>query len=280
MVMKLDLPKVVHADMIDAIVDERQGGINAAYFTGIREAWKARVLAYVEAGGNPEVIQPWPNIAQHKTKLKSLYLNAKEGSTQKLILDELRSRKLQLCPACGEDGTPNTLDHYLPKETYPEFSILPANLSPMCDACQGEKSSKTLDEDSRRLFLHPYFDQIQDLQLVQFAIGQPFDAPETIELTPHVDLDAALAALVVRHLAELGISKRYHRFFRDEYMKLLRLVQHMRTRQQSVRDNLELFRDYAYQKSVNSWLHIFYTGVLANEDLLVYLEGGVLASFR
>jgi hypothetical protein len=110
-----------------------------------REAWKACVLAYVEAGGNPEVIPPWPDIARHKTKLQSLYLNAKEGSTQKLILDELRSRKLQFYPACGEDGTPDTLDHYLPKETYPEFSVTPANLSPTCDARQAEKRSKTVD---------------------------------------------------------------------------------------------------------------------------------------
>ena len=279
MVIHLKLPAVDDNEFVDAVVDERQAGRNAAYFNGIHSDWKVRVQSYVAAKGNPEVVKPWPGVAPHKKIFQNLYLSPQEDSVQKPILDALRSRTLQLCPACGEDGTPNTLDHYLPKETYPEFSITPANLFPMCDVCQGEKGTKTVNAGNERLFLHPYFDQFADEQVVALVIGRPFDAPTTIAIEPHPGLDAAQSALVSRHLEELDIARRYHRFFRNEYLRLLRLVQRTREQGQDVRQNLELFRDYALSKSTNAWQHVLYAGVLADAELMAYLETGQLPDF-
>lgn len=279
MVIHLKPPAVDDNEFVDAVVDERQAGRNAAYFNGIHSDWKVRVQSYVAAKGNPEVVKPWPGVAPHKKIFQNLYLSPQEDSVQKPILEALRSRTLQLCPACGEDGTPNTLDHYLPKETYPEFSITPANLFPMCDVCQGEKGTKTVNAGNERLFLHPYFDQFANEQVVALVIGRPFDAPTTIAIEPHPGLDAAQSALVSRHLEELDIARRYHRFFRNEYLRLLRLVQRTREQGQDVRQNLELFRDYALSKSTNTWQHVLYAGVLADAELMSYLETGQLPDF-
>lgn len=274
--MRLDRPDIDDHSLIDSVVAERQNGRNAGYFNSICEEWKARSKTYIDAAGNPEIIKPWPGIEPHKKKFQNLYLSPKEGSSQKPILDGLRSRSLQLCPACGEDGTPNTLDHYLPKEIFPELSITPANLFPMCDICQGEKGTKTVNSENERLFIHPYFDEFTDRQIVVLEIGKPFEAPVNIIIRPHPELDATDSELVSRHLIELGIDKRYRRFFRDEYMRLLRLTNNMRDKGQDIRQNLELFREYALHKSINSWGHVFYMGVLENIDLMIYLESGQL----
>jgi 5-methylcytosine-specific restriction endonuclease McrA len=279
MVMRLPCPGVVNADLIDTVVSERQGGINAAYFTGIRDAWKARIQDYVVASGNPEIVKPWPGIDSHKKKYLNLYLSPQPNSVQAPILASLRSRTLQLCPACGEDGTPNTLDHYLPKEVYPEYAITPMNLFPMCDTCQGEKLTKTVTASNERLFLHPYFDQFAGSQVVVLRIGRPLEAPETIEITPHPGLTATDAALLARHLAELGIARRYSKFFRDEYIRLLRLAKSSRAKGQNVQQNLELFAEHALHKSPNSWGHIFYSGALADAELMEYLVGADLPAF-
>lgn len=278
--MRLDRPDIDDNSLIDSVVAERQNGRNADFFNSISEEWKARSKVYIDAAGNPEIIKPWPGIEPHKKKLQNLYLSPKEGSTQKPILDDLRSRSLQLCPACGEDGTPNTLDHYLPKEIFPELSITPANLFPMCDICQGEKGTKTVNGKNERLFIHPYFDEFTDKQIVVLEIGKPFEAPVNIVIKPHPELDEADSKLVFSHLIELGIHKRYHRFFRDEHMRLLRLTNNMRDKGQDIRKNLELFREYALHKSINSWGHVFYTGVLENKDLMTYLESGKLPALR
>lgn len=276
MVVRLDGPNADQDTFIDEVVNQRQGGRNAQFFTGIKAAWKARVQAYVAQRGDPTVIKPWPEVQLHSTKFQNLYLNPAEDSVQRPVLTTLRSRELQLCPACGEDGTPNTLDHYLPKQTYPEFSITAFNLFPMCDICQGEKSTDTVNGANERLFLHPYFDGFIDVQVLHLQIGPPYEAPATMMLTPHPGLELEQTALVARHLEHLAISARYHHFFKDEYLRLLRLVQTIRQKDQDVTASLELFSQHALYKSINSWGHVFYAGVLANPDLMDYLRQGKL----
>ena len=43
-----------------------------------------------------------------------------------------------------------------------------------------------------------------------------------------------------------------------------------------MRQQLTLFRNKARRKSINSWGHIFYESVLANDPLLLYLETAAL----
>lgn len=272
MVIRLTPPDVDGIDLVEKIVAERQAGKNVDFFNEIEDGWKERVRSYVESKGNPELVKPWPKVQSHQVKFQNLYLNPLEQSVQKPILQALRSRIMQLCPACGEDGTPNTLDHYLPKNGYPEFAITPLNLSPMCDICQGKKGAKILNAANQRMFLHPYFDEFTDAQVFMLEIGKPFNAPAIFSIRAHVSLSDTQASLVSRHIHELGISKRYDHFFREQYLRLLRLVNNMRMKGLNVRQSLELFRDNALDKSVNSWLHVFYSGVLADEDLIAYLE--------
>lgn len=276
MVVRLVPPDSDNDTYIDGVVAQRQGGVNAEFFTNLTPGWKARVHAYKDAGGDPCVLKPWPDVQGHAKKFHNLYLNPADDSVQGPVLQGLRSRDLQLCPACGEDGTPNTLDHYLPKQSYPEFSITAYNLFPMCDICQGEKGTATVNATNERLFLHPYFDEFTDVQVFCLAIGRPLEAPNTISLEPHPVLGAEQRALVARHLHELGVSRRYNHFFKSEYIRLLRLVKSMRQKGQNVRTNLDTFCEYAQHKSVNSWGHVFYTGVIADAALMDYLETGVL----
>jgi hypothetical protein len=68
-----------------------------------------------------------------------------------------------LCPLCGR-GDVSTLDHYLPKATYPALAVNPVNLIPACADCNKRKSS--LVEDT----LHPYFDDVQNEQWLRAEI--------------------------------------------------------------------------------------------------------------
>ncbi|ATA26840.1 hypothetical protein BIY26_16775 [Brenneria goodwinii] len=164
------------------------------------------------------------------------------------------------------------MDHYLPKDLFPEFSITLVNLSPMCDICQGKKGTETVDDEGRRLFLHPYFDDFLDRQILRLEVGVPFNAPVSIALSPHPDIHRDLQDLVTRHLQGLDIQSRYYRYFQKAYIRLLRLVRKMREKDLDVRVQIEQFRDLALEKSINSWGHIFYEGVQHNEQLMEYLS--------
>jgi hypothetical protein len=280
MVIRLQHPDIDYDTFIDTVVAERQAGSNAEYFNDIKADWKARTQEYLDNKGNPEVVKRWKRLAAADgKKFVNLYGSPKVGSVHRPILESLRARTLQICPACGEDGTPNTLDHYLPKESFPEFAITAANLSPMCDICQGEKLTQTVTMANERIFLHPYYDDFLVTQIVVLEFEKPLESPPSITLRPSSALNATQTALVARHLNELGIIRRYNHFFRDEYMRLLRLTSDIRRHGQNLREQLESFRNMASYKSVNSWGFVFYAGVIADNDLMAYLETGNLPDF-
>ncbi|WP_456024666.1 hypothetical protein [Pseudomonas protegens] len=277
--MRLPIPSTIDFDLINQVVIERQGGVNANYFSSIKTRWLTRIQDYRIEKGNPEKILSWILTDEEKTRFTTLYLSPASNSVQKPILDRLRSRTLQLCPACGEDGQPNTLDHYLPRNLYPELSITPINLSPMCDTCQGIKLAQTLSHDNKRLYLQPYFDTFLDTQAIKLTIGRPFHAPKWIQLTPNRYLGKNEGELISRHMNGLNYNTRYMRFFRDEYVRLLKLASRSRANQQDVRANILNFRDNAKDKSINSWACVFYNGVLTNKALMRYLKIGKLPKF-
>src|SRR5690606_12126804 len=103
-----------------------------------------------------------------------------------------------------------------PQETFPEFAITPANLSPMCDACQTEKGTATTDDHGQRYFIHPYFDDFARQQVISVTFLPPFNEPG-IDVEAHPDLEGNDFALADRHLKKLDIPQRYHHFFRHEY---------------------------------------------------------------
>ncbi|NBN05581.1 hypothetical protein GWI63_16320 [Proteus sp. G2665] len=164
------------------------------------------------------------------------------------------------------------MDHYLPKDIFPEFSVTIHNLFPMCDICQGKKGVKLNDADGKRYFMHPYFDTFTEQQLLILDITEPYNAPSSISLTPNPSLTLPLRELVKKHTDELDIPLRYLSYFKIMYIRLLRLVGKLRESNQNVTDNLNIFKFMASTKSVNSWDYIFYDGVLRNELLLSYLS--------
>ena len=268
--MSLPQPRACSLQLVDDVVAERQNGVNADFFNGIHVEWRNRVQAYINAGGSPEIVPSWPAIEDRAGTFQNLYKSPSEGSAQGIVLAELRAHGLVLCPACGEAGAPNTLDHYLPKTSYPHFSVTPLNLFPMCDACQTNKGTKTGSAAEPRFFLHPYFDTFAANQLFQLTVDPPYDAP-TFSLSVTPGLRPNQASVVDSHLRELKIAERFSHFFRNQHRLTLRLVFDMRVSGQDVVQGLALFRSMAERKGANFWEHIYYQGVLTNDALVDYL---------
>ena len=276
MVMQLPLPAVDCAALIDQLVVERQNGVNAAYFASVHAEWRQRITEYSTLEGHPASVPAWAAIEPYKTRFLTLYNNPKEGQVQYSILKNLRNRKLQLCPGCGEEGTPNTLDHYLPKADYPHLAILPTNLSPLCDICQSAKGTDTLDPAGQKIFLHPYFDDHGKNQVLKLTINLPFDKPHGFQLDPHPNLNVPDRAQVERHMIGLKLRKRYGGFFRAEHVRLLRLASKARGGPRDFAIHLELFRDFHADRGLNCWPHIFYDAICGNTPLVNFLRTGTL----
>ena len=92
-----------------------------------------------------------------KKKLYDIY----DSTSQNIetLKTNIRNLSTTICPYCGIQSAPYQIDHYLPRESYPEFSILSDNLIPSCAICNSKyKGTKYISDDNYRLFYNPYFD--------------------------------------------------------------------------------------------------------------------------
>jgi 5-methylcytosine-specific restriction endonuclease McrA len=275
MVHVLTPPGIDSVALIDEVVAERQNGMNKGFFNGMAAEWRQRVQAYLDNQGSPVTVENWAAVEPRKGTLLNLYKNPAEGSAQGNALAQLRAHKLTICPACGEAGRPNTLDHFLPKGAYPHFAIVPHNLFPMCDACQSAKLEKTGDAEDPKFFIHPYYDRFSTPKLVSLTISPPFATPE-FKLNANPALLEHEQKLVSRHLVELEVTTRFTDYFREQYRRILRLAAKIRESDRDVAATFEYFQYDANAISNNSWDCIVYDAVLSNGDLIQYLSAGEL----
>lgn len=307
MVAKLALPVVNSTDTIRAVVAQRT--VQKDFFDSLEDDWLARVTQYVQFGGNPSNIVPLdlsPYISQdriatesirvkkdnesdiplerllkkRKDSLKNLY-SPSEGTELHKILDTMRRKHgLSFCPSCGEPGKPGTLDHYLPKAIYPELSIFLINLTPMCTDCQGKKGTDIEDENGNKLFIHPYFDSIDEVSL-SLTIVAPFSNPSSFIVGIPNDVQEPMRSLIERHLSGVDFHNRFEDFCINEYPAFLGTIADERE-DDNPDTAVRIVRRFLRKEermNPNKWEAIFYRGILNNPALLDYLDRGNLPDY-
>jgi len=127
-----------------------------SHLASIKASVFERYRQYSLAKGVPSLLAPQGYSPEVREALLSNYDQLSSGRSHASLRAELLSlARAGRCPMC--DGAPvATLDHYLPKSVFPEFSILPKNLIPACYRCNHLKQD-TIEENGRR-FLHSYFE--------------------------------------------------------------------------------------------------------------------------
>lgn len=75
-----------------------------------------------------------------------------------------------ICPICNVKVS-KTLDHYLPKSKFPQFSLTPANLIVMCGDCNKEKL-EYFANDYITMPFHPNFEKIDFISYLNININK------------------------------------------------------------------------------------------------------------
>jgi hypothetical protein len=96
----------------------------------------------------------------HSNLLQSNYDSLSDGRALQDLAAELHEASNFRCPICNFEQT-STLDHFLPRSTHPEFSILARNLIASCFTCNNSKGTH-----SPSRFVHAYLDEVPDLRMV------------------------------------------------------------------------------------------------------------------
>ena len=102
-------------------------------------------------------------VAPEKDDLTHCYSvpTAPLGELQSEILNQQPVQLRRLCPYCSINNH-DAFDHYLPMNTYSEFSVNALNLLPCCTVCNMKKGDRVLDDGGRRRFGKLVFRRIAD----------------------------------------------------------------------------------------------------------------------
>ena len=173
------------------------------------------------------------------------------------------------CPLC-DIGEATTLDHYLPKDDYPAFSVFSRNLVPCCSACNTRKKKLVIDQNTNvRTFFHPYFDQIPTQQFLSLRVRIGAD---TLALTFSVKqvagMNAAQSSQLQTHFAKLRLAKRFNlrslSLLRDRYPAFRRWFDQGGAGRFALEMNQEA-ADLELARQHNHWNVVLFRTLAANE---------------
>ncbi|MCE0912568.1 MULTISPECIES: hypothetical protein [Pseudomonas] len=283
MVAKIQFPEHDSVEVIARLADERRS--YRAFYDKFKPDWLLASKAYIDHSGCPLRVTPL-NLMDYtgseeeakarKESLLNLYTPKETQFQYELLASLRRNHGLIFCPCCGSHSVPGTLDHYLPKTSFPEFAVLLANLTPMCNACQEDKGASYLTEEGNRKFIHSYFDDI-NFSLYKINFEGDLSKPEFV-FEFESDLPIDYAALVKEHVKGVNIPARFLSFCETKYLHLLKTAKRLRDggKTAELEMVLGLFLTTAEENSVNCWEAIFHRSVLASETLMVFLREGDL----
>lgn len=113
----------------------------------------------------------------------------------------------KLCFLCGRKA--GEIDHYLPRESFPEYSILTLNLLPACRYCNNKKRTR-YKKNEEHLYFHPYFMKLPAEQFltVDLTLDSTVALKFDVDRTSHGEVFDILR----RQFDDLSLGDRY----RDE----------------------------------------------------------------
>lgn len=152
---KLNLPQIQDVNILHALAQNQN--LHKTSYPILRQQIHLVEAAYVDytnSNGNPWNIANVGITAELQTALRTHYKNP---PTSLNFIESLRDSSPEVCPMCG-GFKPTELDHLLPKEDYPAWSIFSPNLVPAC-SCNRERGRLLKGRaDKQARILHPYFD--------------------------------------------------------------------------------------------------------------------------
>lgn len=226
---------------------------------------QANYRQYVLAEGNAFLVSPVKVSDVAGGYLKGHY--AAPPRNLSYIKDMRNKSKYLGCPMCGSMLS-GTLDHILPKNTYPEFAVFSQNLVQAC-LCNTVRSETLIGACNERI-LHPYFDECLSERLIEANLEDLGPVPR-ISLRLLVDPVHSNYSAIAFHVREvvlktgiLGyLSIRWGTFVRKPSLVVRSLEQDPGTETElraALIKERELIDDARNGK--NTWDSVFISGLL------------------
>ncbi|MDK4525416.1 HNH endonuclease signature motif containing protein [Kingella kingae] len=196
------------------------------------------------------------------------YFTKKEKKIRR-IYDEILA-KSERCPCCGGIGISAQLDHYLPKQKYPQYSVYPKNLIPCCRDCnEGYKKAIFATQEKDQL-IHPYFDK--EIFFNEQWIYASYDATSlndteaTIQYFTQIPSawNATDANRANNYFNILGLESRFAKEANSELQMLIPQLNQFLNYPNPYQMMLDVYQNCADAFSINHWKRVMYQAVCKN----------------
>lgn len=263
----------------DAITGEKRNLIPGR-LRKIRKNVHTAYRTYIANSSNLETLAPIVIKPLHVKSLIHAYVT--ETKSMRTLRADLMDPDLDdfaQCPYCGINE-PKTLDHYIPKESHPEFSIFPINLIPICNQCNSKYKGKKFLLAGKRIFLHSYLDALPDHEFIvaEVSVGRKIEVE--FKLSPNANYKP-FSDLLGTHFAKLNLNERFKDQSSIEMKKLresLKRVYNIHENYNDVENELtEEANDFRMALGANHWKVALYRGLASSRE---YCDGGFTRPFK
>ncbi len=132
-----------------------------------------------------------------------------QGTPGRKFYDKIKSApSYGICPLCGQRPV-STLDHYLPKSSFPSLAVTPCNLVPACSDCNKIKSVD-VPTSAEEQTIHPYYDH--DIENEQWLFAKILrSSPVSIQFfaNPPEHMDDILKDRIKEHFKVFDLASLY-----------------------------------------------------------------------
>jgi 5-methylcytosine-specific restriction endonuclease McrA len=203
------LPTIDDGDMFEKIIQAKKNPTNTRL-----ARCKSKVVSSYSSYPSNVAASRSPTPLSLTILSKDALIHAYEMLTKPRIeLGRKLSQSIPRCLLCSVNEA-STLDHYFPKELYPEFSVLSKNLVPSCALCNNIKGTKLSTGANARLFVHPYYDILPNTSWLRAGVTIVSNKLNVL-FTIHHPGNSPIHDRLARHFSELRLDARYARMARD-----------------------------------------------------------------
>ncbi|MGG4046313.1 HNH endonuclease [Paenibacillus favisporus] len=212
---------------------------------------------------------------EDKEALESCYVRSKQGYLEgEVVAKIIKAQSAQhknTCPYCGMDK-PRTIDHYLPKSIFPEFSIYPPNLIPCCGHCNTKKGKKWLKKGARR-FINFYYDDLPDVKFLfaelVFEQDKRIHEPRvTFTLVQNDAVPTEQFRLINSHYIELNLLQELSEYVEEEISNIYdEVIHNTNLRIEEHKENLKMKQSsYIRKYGHNYWRSALYDAIIDSDE--------------
>ncbi|MED3876476.1 HNH endonuclease [Lysinibacillus capsici] len=185
-----------------------------------------------------------------------------------------------ICPYCGLNSN-GTFDHYIPKEDFPDYSVLALNLIPCCEKCNSIKGKRWKKND-HLLFINYYFSIIPDQRYLYVDIEYNISTQVptiTFKLENNNDIDEEVFTVIKTHYQKLNLCSRYEEHANNVVSELYDRIklayeegEDIVSQKQEITRQLRIKKD---RKGINDWEVALLFAVLECEEFFVSITNNL-----